>query len=531
MGAYLDLCLGDPLCEEGVGRDDFSFPRFTDLSLIRMIGDASIATGNSIRLTPSASVKSSQVFFLNPVDLYRMVDWFTEETSFSTQFVFLINENAGYESDGPGADGLAFIMTSALPTAMPAVGGGLGYTNLSPSVVVEFDTWYNSDAQDINGNHVGINVNGDPRSVVSSAVTPVFTNGQPWYCWIDYDAAHVVLEVRLSQSNQRPSEPIVRLFESVANILASPIMYVGFSASTGHSYSGHYLLSWSFSSASQGACLRKLLHFFFSFALLAHFFFLLFFSFSFFFFWRFLSPPTACYQGTYKDQYGNGQCKECPYGSYTSESGSDSVEDCKCYPGFESNGSGECIPCPVDYYSSDYGTPCLPCRANSGTWNNTGMMYCDCKGGYYQNETGDCVDVNECGEGAIECRNGGTCNNVAGSFECVCLPGWSGDFCERDVNECLYLPCWNNGYCSNTPGSFFCTCPPGWTGTHCELDINECETSNSCSPNATCTNTVGSFTCVCGDGFVGDGFDCHSKAPFTPFHSKRVKGFQYFHLL
>jgi len=109
------------------------------------------------------------------------------------------------------------------------------------------------------------------------------------------------------------------------------------------------------------------------------------------------------------------------------------------------------------------------------------------------------------------CQNGGTCNNNAGSFECVCVPGWTGTHCERDINECAFLACMNGGTCRNTPGSFTCECTPGWTGRNCELDVNECLIPGICSPNATCTNTIGTYTCACNQGLVGDGVTCHGR--------------------
>ena len=37
-----------------------------------------------------------------------------------------------------------------------------------------------------------------------------------------------------------------------------------------------------------------------------------------------------------------------------------------------------------------------------------------------------------------------------------------------DVDECLTSPCSNNGACINLNGSFNCTCIPGWSGDHCQ---------------------------------------------------------------
>ena len=66
------------------------------------------------------------------------------------------------------------------------------------------------------------------------------------------------------------------------------------------------------------------------------------------------------------------------------------------------------------------------------------------------------------------CQNGGTCQGK-GPNEAICSncdAGWTGKFCDKDVNECgsSSSPC-VHGVCSNTPGSYACSCQQGWTGT------------------------------------------------------------------
>ena len=140
--------------------------------------------------------------------------------------------------DGPGADGLAFVMAAALPDVAQTPGGsGLGYQGITPSVVVEIDTFKNVAVQDISGNHVGINLNGNLQSVVQKNVVPLFNNGSAWHCWVDYDAANVVLEVRLSMNSLKPATPTISYYDSVVRILGTYRMYIGLTAATGQAYS------------------------------------------------------------------------------------------------------------------------------------------------------------------------------------------------------------------------------------------------------------------------------------------------------
>ena len=51
--------------------------------------------------------------------------------------------------------------------------------------------------------------------------------------------------------------------------------------------------------------------------------------------------------------------------------------------------------------------------------------------------------------------------------KCVCVPGFGGPFCRKDINECLSRPCYNGGRCINEMGSFRCECQPGFSGESC----------------------------------------------------------------
>lgn len=143
------------------------------------------------------------------------------------------------------------------------------------------------------------------------------------------------------------------------------------------------------------------------------------------------------------------------------------------------------------------------------------------------------IDINECVKSP--CRNGALCHNTMGGYQCKCQPGYNGQKCETDVDDCkpskeqisaaatshlvdglkrhqrmvtahpLFCvsdPCSNGGLCRDGINSFTCTCLPGFRGGRCEQDINECE-SNPCRNGANCTDCVNSYTCTCPPGFSG----------------------------
>lgn len=55
------------------------------------------------------------------------------------------------------------------------------------------------------------------------------------------------------------------------------------------------------------------------------------------------------------------------------------------------------------------------------------------------------------------------------TFTCLCPPGFTGSYCQHDINECDSKPCLNGGSCQDSYGTYKCTCPQGYTGLNCQV--------------------------------------------------------------
>uniref|UniRef100_A0A8C9TNK3 Cadherin EGF LAG seven-pass G-type receptor 1 n=1 Tax=Scleropages formosus TaxID=113540 RepID=A0A8C9TNK3_SCLFO len=87
-------------------------------------------------------------------------------------------------------------------------------------------------------------------------------------------------------------------------------------------------------------------------------------------------------------------------------------------------------------------------------------------------------------------------------LRCRCPPGFTGDYCETEIDLCYSGPCRNNGKCRSREGGYTCECLEDFTGEHCEVDAR----SGRCVPGV-CKNggkcvdlLVGGFLCQCPAG-------------------------------
>jgi Notch-like protein len=106
---------------------------------------------------------------------------------------------------------------------------------------------------------------------------------------------------------------------------------------------------------------------------------------------------------------------------------------------------------------------------------------------------GACANCAKGDEGydGLDCSSVGyACSGGPLSFVCECVVGFTGDFCEENIDDCADDLCQNDGKCVDGVNSYTCDCPEGVSGANCEnIDdpcfLEPCQNGGSCSATKT----------------------------------------------
>jgi len=244
-----------------IGDGQFIYDGFFGNDLT-MDGEASVIDG-LLRLTSGQAQFKGHAFYTYTLNFTSaVVPSSSSAPSFSTTFVFVII--------GPYQDlsshGLAFVLSSTkdFSSALPGQFMGLlnSNNNGNPSnrlLAIELDTILNTEFSDIDGNHIGIDVN-SLVSMASRTAGYYTTDGEfhplslvsrkPMQVWVEYDSKHTRVNVTIAPyylRSPKPKRPLLSVAYNLSSVLAATsTMYAGFSSANGILNCKHYILGWSF---------------------------------------------------------------------------------------------------------------------------------------------------------------------------------------------------------------------------------------------------------------------------------------------
>uniref|UniRef100_F6VQN3 Slit homolog 1 protein n=1 Tax=Monodelphis domestica TaxID=13616 RepID=F6VQN3_MONDO len=178
-----------------------------------------------------------------------------------------------------------------------------------------------------------------------------------------------------------------------------------------------------------------------------------------------------------------GSCQNDPLDSYR----------CACPSGYKGRD------CEMSLNSCSSG----PCEnggtCHSGAGEGAGFT-CSCPMGFEGPTCG--VDTDDCRDHT--CENGGICEDGINNYTCVCPLQYTGraceqlvDFCSQDLN-----PCQHGAKCVGTPEGPKCECAPGYIGDNCSINYDDC-THHQCQNGARCVDEVNGYSCLCEEGYSG----------------------------
>jgi hypothetical protein len=221
--AALALVLGAiALAQAAKPKAVVSYPNFKKTTGLKLNGDAA-REGKVLRLTPAEGDKIGTAFTKRKA--------VQTAKSFKAQFRYSLHDG----SLAPG-DGMAFVLQSRSAGATGNGGGGVGYSGITRSIAIEFDTFQNPEANDPSNNYVGLLVNGNTGKHLEAETPDAGVYGAPRSVWVDYSAKRKKLKVFFSDGSKKPKKPLFSHKLNLENVIEGKSARAGFTSSTGGSF-------------------------------------------------------------------------------------------------------------------------------------------------------------------------------------------------------------------------------------------------------------------------------------------------------
>ncbi|KAK7400282.1 hypothetical protein VNO78_11486 [Psophocarpus tetragonolobus] len=225
---------------------------------LKMDGASYVRPNGILTLTNDSAKILGHAFYPSPLPFKSSKNKSIVAT-FSTTFVFSIVP----KYPDLGGHGFAFVLISTNEPKGCLINQYLGLPNVTSSqefstrfLAIEFDGVQNLELQDINDNHVGIDISNLISNISKSAayylsdhsknISISLKNGKPIQAWVDYNEGEMLINVTVSPFGMpKPYFPLIS-FPIDLSLVFNDYMYAGFSASNGLLIAEHNIHGWSF---------------------------------------------------------------------------------------------------------------------------------------------------------------------------------------------------------------------------------------------------------------------------------------------
>ncbi|KAM0888543.1 hypothetical protein ACQ4PT_028291 [Festuca glaucescens] len=241
-----------------VAGDDhqFSYSGFSNTNLT-LDGTASVTPNGLLELTNGTALGQGHAFYPTPLRFHNSSDGTVESFSFSFVFAIISLYN------DLSSNGMAMFIapsknfSSAMPVQYLGLLNSQNNGNQTNHIfAVELDTFKNMEFQDINDNHIGIDINGLQSIQSHDAGFYDDKNGtfqglgldsqEPMQVWVDYNREKMQINATMAPLGMaKPTTPTVSANYNLSNVLTD-VAYIGFTAAMGKINTRHYVLGWSF---------------------------------------------------------------------------------------------------------------------------------------------------------------------------------------------------------------------------------------------------------------------------------------------
>ncbi|XP_043712710.1 L-type lectin-domain containing receptor kinase IV.1-like [Telopea speciosissima] len=243
------------LQQEDIG---FTYNGFQGVNM-SLDGLAQITNNGLLMLVNTTKQQKGHAFYPHPLQFINSSTGSSTVFSFSTTFVFSMFSKLS----AVGGPGMAFVISPSKDFSGALPGSYLGLFNTTTIgnssnhvIAVELDSIKNMEFNDIDGNHVGIDING--LKSVESVPASYFSDqenrhlnltlfgGHSMQVWVEYSGPESQLNVTLAPfDTPKPTIPLLSLNVNLSQFVVDS-MFVGFSSASHAFEVNHYVLGWSF---------------------------------------------------------------------------------------------------------------------------------------------------------------------------------------------------------------------------------------------------------------------------------------------